>query len=118
MGEPSEITERRDAGEHRRDNLIQVGVDPDTWRDFEDYRVERDLTPSEAARRLIRAGLDDTEQPEFLASVIHGLTLAGFVLVAFAAIEADVTLLASGAVAILIAIATNRFGHRIAQQLP
>ena len=54
-------TEEREAGERRRDNLIQVGVDPDTWTDFEEWRVERELSPSEAARRLIRNGLEEQE---------------------------------------------------------
>lgn len=59
--ERPEPTEKREAGERRRDNLIQVGVDPDTWKEFEDWRVERELSPSEAARRLIRDGLDDRD---------------------------------------------------------
>lgn len=118
MGEPSEITERREAGEHRRDNLIQVGVDPDTWRAFEDYRVERDLTASEAARRLIRDGLNDTGERELLTAIVHGLTPSGFVLVSFGAIEGDGLLLAAGAISIAAAVATNRFGRTLARQLP
>jgi len=59
MGKDSEIAERREAGPQRRDNILTVGLHPDTWREFEDWRVERDLEPSEAARRLLRRGLDE-----------------------------------------------------------
>lgn len=118
MGEPSETTERREAQANRRDNLIQAGVDPDTFRDFEDYRLERGLSAAEATRRLIRAGMEDAEQNETLVSIVRGLILSGFVLVSFGAIEGDIALLAAGSISIGAGVAISRFGHEIARQLP
>lgn len=59
MDENGEMVEKREAGPQKRDNVVSSGLAPDTFRDFEEYREENDLTSkSEAANRLFRSGLE------------------------------------------------------------
>lgn len=57
MGETT--IEPREPGTDRRDNVVSAGLSPDTFEDFEDYRVENNIpNSSDALRRLVREGLD------------------------------------------------------------
>lgn len=56
--------ERKDPGPNRRDNLIQAGLDPDVFEEFEEFRVAREFSTSEATRQLVRQGLEDEDLSE------------------------------------------------------
>lgn len=48
----------REPGNDRRDNVVSAGLSPDTFEDFEQYRVSEGINnSSDALRRLIREGL-------------------------------------------------------------
>jgi hypothetical protein len=44
--------------------LVQARADPDTVQGIEDYAEERDISQSEAIRRLLREGLEADEEEE------------------------------------------------------
>lgn len=54
MAETDEFPSPREPGPDRRDNVASAGLDPDTWEDLEEFRVEHRLKRSEATRRIIR----------------------------------------------------------------
>jgi len=59
MGKNGEMVEKREPGPQKRDNVVSTGLAPDTFRDFEEYRADNNLTSkSEAANRLFRSGLN------------------------------------------------------------
>lgn len=44
--------------------LVQARADPDTVQGIEDYADERDISQSEAIRRLLREGLEADEEDD------------------------------------------------------
>jgi hypothetical protein len=81
MAETDDMPEPREPGPDRRDNVASAGLDPDTWRDLEAWRVDRRLKRSEATRRLLRAGLrgaSGQRRPILIGGTAAG---AGFALI-------------------------------------
>lgn len=102
MAGKTKTDETREPGEHARDNIITVGVNPDTFREFEEYRVERELKPSEAARRLLRAGIENERSNSTLDAFGKGLIIAGIIGIALGAAESDILFIAASAVAAVL----------------
>lgn len=69
--------EPREAREDRRGNVTSAGLDPDTWKELENWRTERRLKRSEATRRLIRTGL--TGEAARRRPILGAGVVAGFV---------------------------------------
>lgn len=81
MAETDDFPEPREPGPDRRDNVASAGLDPDTWEELEAWRTDRRLKRSEATRRLIRAGLDATDENTLrdrLGSAFAIVLLAGY----------------------------------------
>ena len=105
MAETDDFPEPRDAGPDRRDNVASAGLDPDTWDELEGWRVDRRLKRSEATRRLVRAGLDATDDDnplrDRLGSAFAVLLMTGYPALAAANGRTD---LAFGYVAFVAAL--------------
>ena len=81
MGETAEI-ETREAGTDRRDNVASAGLDPGTWNELEQWRVDEGITSrSDAVRRLIRDGLDAQTPDTFRQRVLVAASLAVIMLI-------------------------------------
>lgn len=64
MAETDELVEKREPGPKARDNVVSTGLPADLYRDFEEYRADNDITStSDAARRLIKKGLETDHSP-------------------------------------------------------
>jgi len=82
MADDGNMVQRREPGPQKRDNVVSTGLDPDTYRDFETYRVEKELTStSDAAHRLIRAGLKTERESGIYLPTRRALAVAGFLFV-------------------------------------
>jgi len=85
MGENGDMVEQREPGPHKRDNIVSTGLAADTFRDFEQYRADNDLTSkSEAANRLFRSGLSvEKSNGVFILTnrmlILGAIFLAGYV---------------------------------------
>jgi hypothetical protein len=56
---------------------VQTRIPEDDYERFEEYRSERDISQSEATRRLVRAGLEAEEADGDLGGEADGMAVAG-----------------------------------------
>jgi len=84
MGKNGEMVEKREPGPQKRDNVVSTGLAPDTFRDFEEYRSDNNLTSkSEAANRLFRSGLDVEQSGGVFLPNRRVLLIAALVLIMY-----------------------------------
>lgn len=75
MAQTDDLQSARDPGPDRRDNVASAGLDPDTWVELENWRVDRGLSRSEGTRRLLRAGLEAETDDGLTARALAGFGL-------------------------------------------
>ena len=103
MPERAKFDEERPASKQKRKNMISAGVDADLWDEFENWRVEKELTPSEALRRLLREALDDS--PDSSRMFLLGVSTAAGAMYLVAVGVLQNSQLGSGVGGFMIAVA-------------
>lgn len=114
MGETADTEEMREPGEKQRDNIVNGALHPDTFREFEKYRVEHELNSSEATRRLIRTGLDAENENESIDALAFGLYVGGIVGVILG-LDGSLNAPAFGlsAACVVLGFTLNRYGDHL-----
>jgi hypothetical protein len=95
---------------------IGTRLTPQTKRQFDEYREANELGKTEAARRLIRDGLDETD--ETLRTVNKTALLAGFVYVFLYLTNDPATAGTVGGVYIAFAVVWSTYPATVGRYLP